>query len=83
MYSSENALPCYNKLNCLASPTSICAALSTAARVASAELTRLRQALPAAGWHDLTAEDGTVALDLSKVVYVLVDHEEHRVGFGT
>jgi hypothetical protein len=28
-------------------------------------------------------EDGTVALDLSKVVYVLVDHEEHRVGFGT
>jgi hypothetical protein len=23
---------------------------------------------PAAGWHDLTAEDGTVALDLSKVV---------------
>jgi hypothetical protein len=26
---------------------------------------------------------GTVALDLSKVVYVLVDHEEHRVGFGT
>jgi hypothetical protein len=54
-----------------------------AARVAPAELTRLRQALPAAGWHDLTAEDGTVALDLSKVVYVLVDHEEHRVGFGT
>ncbi len=37
--------------------------------------------MPAAGWHDLTAEDGTVALDLSKVVYVLVDHEEHRVGF--
>jgi hypothetical protein len=27
-------------------------------------------------------EEGTVALDLSKVVYVLVDHEEHRVGFG-
>jgi hypothetical protein len=26
---------------------------------------------------------GTVALDLSEVVYVLVDHEEHRVGFGT
>jgi hypothetical protein len=29
-------------------------------------------------------EEGTVALDLrlSKVVYVLVDHEEHRVGLG-
>jgi hypothetical protein len=54
-----------------------------AARVAPAELTKLRQALPAKGWHDLTAEDGTIALDLDKVVYVLVDHEEHRVGFGT
>src|SRR5919201_1132592 len=31
----------------------------------------------------LTAEDGTVALDLKRVVYVLVDHEDHRVGFGT
>jgi hypothetical protein len=24
-----------------------------------------------------------VALDLSRVLYVLVDHEDHRVGFGT
>jgi hypothetical protein len=54
-----------------------------AARVAPAELTRLRNALGSDGWHDLTAEDGTVAIDLAKVVYVLVDHEEHRVGFGT
>jgi hypothetical protein len=54
-----------------------------AARVALPELTKLRNALAAGGWHDLEAEDGTVALDLGKVVYVLVDHEEHRVGFGT
>ncbi len=53
------------------------------ARVAPAELALLRNALGSTGWHDLTAEDGTVALDLSRVVYVLVDHEEHRVGFGT
>ena len=53
-----------------------------AARVNPQELTRLRQALGSTGWHDLTAEDGTVALDLSRIVYVLVDHEEHRVGFG-
>lgn len=53
-----------------------------AARVSPGELTRLRQALGTEGWHDLTAEDGTVALDLSRIVYVLVDHEEHRVGFG-
>jgi hypothetical protein len=38
-----------------------------AVRVVPAELTRLRQ----------------VALDLSTFVYVLVDHEERRVGFGT
>jgi hypothetical protein len=43
-----------------------------AARVAPAELTNLRNALGSDGWHDLT-----------KVVYVIVDHEEHRVGFGT
>jgi hypothetical protein len=53
------------------------------ARVAPSELTSLRQALDGGGWHDLTAEDGTIALDLTKVVYVLVDNEGHRVGFGT
>jgi hypothetical protein len=52
------------------------------ARVAPAELVRLREALGKTGWHDLTAEDGMVALDLEKVVYVLVDTEGHRVGFG-
>jgi hypothetical protein len=54
-----------------------------AARVVPAELTKLRTALGSDGWHDITAEDGTVAIDLEKVVYVIVDHEEHRVGFGT
>ena len=34
------------------------------------------------GWHSLKAEDGDVSLDLGKVVYVLVDTEAHRVGFG-
>jgi hypothetical protein len=53
------------------------------ARVAPGELSKLRQALGGQGWHEVTAEDGTVALDLNSVVYVLVDDEEHRVGFGT
>ena len=53
------------------------------ARVAAEELKALRQALPAGGWHEVTAEDGTIAIDVSKVVYVLVDTEGHRVGFGT
>jgi hypothetical protein len=52
------------------------------ARVQPDALADLRKALGNIGWHDLTAEDGTVALDLSRVLYVLVDHEDHRVGFG-
>lgn len=52
------------------------------ARVVPAELADLRQAMEAGGWHDLKAEESTIALDLSKVVYVLVDTEAHRVGFG-
>jgi len=53
------------------------------ARVAPDELASLRRALGSGGWHDLKAEDGTIALDTSKIVYVLVDTEGHRVGFGT
>ena len=56
---------------------------TVAARVAPDQLAKLRNELGSTGWHDLTAEDGTVAIDLSKVSYVIVEHEEHRVGFGT
>jgi hypothetical protein len=52
-------------------------------RVELAELARLRDALGSSGWHELTAEDGIVALNLERVDYVLVDHEAHRVGFGS
>ncbi|HWF34436.1 MAG TPA: hypothetical protein VG295_03665 [Solirubrobacteraceae bacterium] len=54
-----------------------------AARVKVDELAKLRQALGSGAWYDLKAEDGTVAVDLSKIVFVQVDDEEHRVGFGT
>ena len=53
------------------------------ARVKLDELAELRRALGTVGWHELKAEDGTVALDLAKVVFVQVDDEDHRVGFGT
>jgi hypothetical protein len=53
------------------------------ARVPPDELTSLRQALDSGTWHDLKAEDGTIALDVTKIVYILVDNEGHRVGFGT
>ena len=51
-------------------------------RIHPAELSKLRDVLGTEGWRDVRFEDGTVALDLSKVVYVLVEDEEHRVGFG-
>jgi hypothetical protein len=54
-----------------------------AARVVPDQLTQLRTALGSDGWYDLTTEDGTVAVDLAKVAYVIAEHEEHRVGFGT
>ncbi len=52
------------------------------ARVGPSALAGLRQALGGSGWHDLEAEDATIALQLEKVVYVLVDSDSHRVGFG-
>jgi hypothetical protein len=54
------------------------------ARVAPDQLAALRKALEkgADGWHELDAEDGTVLLDLAKVVFVQVDAGDQRVGFG-
>ncbi|MDE3132556.1 MAG: hypothetical protein KGL15_00660 [Acidobacteriota bacterium] len=58
------------------------------ARVRAAELARLREQLAKStqtgtprSLHDLSAEDGIVTLDLMRVDYVLVDSEDHRVGF--
>jgi hypothetical protein len=56
---------------------------AVAARVVPDQLTQLRNALGSDGWYDVTAEDGTVAIDLAKVAYVIAEDEEHRVGFGT
>ena len=53
-----------------------------AARVAPDDLKALRQALESGAWHELQTEEGTVALNLGEVVYVNVDSDEHRVGFG-
>lgn len=53
-----------------------------AARVSPGELAKLREALgKSGGFHELTAEDGIVVFDLARVDYLLVDIEEHRVGF--
>ncbi len=50
-------------------------------RVAREELDRLTAALGEGGWHDLQVDDGTVRLDLEKVVYLRTELDEHRVGF--
>lgn len=51
-------------------------------RVRPAELTKLREVLgKSGGWHELNAEDGVVTFDLTRVDYVLLDSEDHRVGF--
>jgi hypothetical protein len=52
-----------------------------AARAKPSELESLRKALGGTGWHEFSAEDGTIVLDLARVDYLLIDHEEHRVGF--
>lgn len=41
-----------------------------------------RLAAGSGGWHELPADDGPVLLDLSQVVYVRSESEEHRVGFA-
>lgn len=53
-----------------------------ALRVSADELDGLQKALAAGGWHDLQAEDGPVKLYLGQVVYVRVEDEDSRVGFG-
>ena len=54
-----------------------------AGRIAPKELAKLRDSLGRDDWRDVRFEDGTAAIDLSKVVYVLVEDEEHSVGFGS
>jgi hypothetical protein len=53
-----------------------------ALRIGDAQLKALHQALGGSGWHELETEDGPVRLDLAQVVYVRVEGDDSRVGFG-
>jgi len=53
-----------------------------ALRVPDDELERLFGALDGSGWHELASEEGPVHLLMGKVVYVRVEDEDARVGFG-
>ena len=53
-------------------------------RVAQEVYDGLRKALADSGsdrWFELTTQDSDVFVDLSQVVYVRLDTEDHRVGF--
>ena len=53
-----------------------------ALRVPKEELDRLNGVLGTEGWHDLNGEDGTLRLSLQHVLWVRVEKEEQRMGFG-
>ena len=52
-------------------------------RIADEALGSLRRQVESGdGWHDLETEDGTVALQLSKVVFVRIAGAPHTIGFS-
>jgi len=52
-------------------------------RVADAAYQDLRKALEgdSPGWHTIPTQDSEVLVDLSKVTYLSLASQEHRVGF--
>jgi hypothetical protein len=53
-----------------------------ALRVSDEELKKLQDALGGEGWHDVDGEDGMVRLSLQHVLWLRVERDESRVGFG-
>lgn len=52
-------------------------------RISDDEFSKLREHVERDdGWYDLEAEDGTVALDLDKVVFVRIAGAPHTIGFS-
>jgi len=51
-------------------------------RVSDDEFNRLRDALGNDGWHDVEADDGSIRLNLQYVLWLRVEKDEQRVGFG-
>ena len=53
-----------------------------ALRVSDEQLASLNGALGGEGWHEIEADDGSVKLNLAHVLWVRIERDEHRVGFG-
>jgi hypothetical protein len=52
------------------------------ARLTPESLSALQSALPGGGWHELATDEGVAHVDLARIVYVRVESDELRVGFG-
>ncbi len=55
-----------------------------ALRITSDEYKSLRQALDddkSSRWHEVKTQDSEVSIDLSQVLYIRLDTEDHKVGF--
>jgi hypothetical protein len=53
-----------------------------AVRLEEKDLNELLEALAKGDWYDVNVDDGTIRMNLSQVVYVRTNLDEHRVGFG-
>ena len=52
-------------------------------RLAEDPLAALRKAVEGdSGWHDLETDDGILAVDLAKVVFVRIAGAPHTIGFS-
>lgn len=52
-------------------------------RLAEKPLGSLRQEVERGdGWHDLETEDGTLAINLAKVIFVRIAGAPHTIGFS-
>ena len=51
-------------------------------RLTESQLQDLKGSLKGGGWSDLEADDARVTLNLDKVVFVRVDKDEPKIGFG-
>jgi hypothetical protein len=53
-----------------------------ATRISDEELSKLQEALGGEGWHDVKGEDGDIRLNVEHVLWIRVERDEQRVGFG-
>jgi hypothetical protein len=51
-------------------------------RLTDDDLKDLRKRVEQGGWHDITTEEGILAVYLGKVTFLRIDSGEHRVGFS-